>query len=407
MAHLLGVRIQSFRCLADVSLGQVGYDAGEALPAAMCFIGANGSGKSSLLDAFAFMADCLVEGTEAACDKPHRGGFRTLRTQGRNESIKFEIYYRQEANHRPISYTFEINEVNGIPVVTKETLRQRRLGQKHGRPYPFVDLTMGEGLVWSGQSTKSEEGTEKRPVRLNDLGRLAITSLGQFKEHVRVQGLCEYMGNWYLSYFLPDAARSLPPSGAQKHLNRTGENLGNVIQYLERGHPERFQTIRQQIAQRIPGVSSIDIKKTEDNRILLQFNERGYTDPFFQRSMSDGTLKMFTYLLLLHDPEPHSFIGIEEPENGLYLKLLEQLAREFREHAEGSQGKVQLLITTHSPFLIDAMNPDQVWLLKKGATGHTIAVRAADIPTIREMVAEGIPLGNLWYSNHFGEWDAV
>jgi predicted ATPase len=177
------------------------------------------------------------------------------------------------------------------------------------------------------------------------------------------------MESWYLSYFIPDAARKLPSSGAQKHLDRTGENLGNVVQYIERTHPKLFKLVLENIARKIPGIRSISHAKSPDGRLLLSFNEAGYTDPFYQQSMSDGTLKMFAYLLLINDPEPRPFIGIEEPENGLYHKLLEELAREFLGQAEQSQESTQILVTTHSPYFVDALKPEQVWLMEKMRTG--------------------------------------
>src|SRR3954453_3087744 len=124
MPQLLGLRIQNYKSLADVSLGQTGYGQGSPLPALSCFIGPNGSGKSSLLDAFGFLADCLREGVEAACDKPQRGGFAKLRTQGRQEAIRFDLYYRESPQARPITYSFAIDERGGVPVVVEEFLRQ-------------------------------------------------------------------------------------------------------------------------------------------------------------------------------------------------------------------------------------------------------------------------------------------
>jgi predicted ATPase len=403
MAQLLGLRIQNYRSLADVSLGQTGYGQRIPLPSLSCFIGPNGSGKSTLLDAFGFLADCLREGVEAACDEPQRRGFSNVRTQGKEDAIRFDLYYRESPASRPITYSFAVDEVGGVPVVVEETLRQRRKGQKHGRPYPFLRLEKGAGSVWAGDSTEDEEGATSLDVELDDIGRLAITTLGQLKEHPRIVGLRSYIESWYLSYFIPDAARKLPPIGAQKHLDRTGENLGNVVQYMERAHPERFQAILDQIARKIPGIQSIAHEKSPDGRLLLRFNERGYSDPFYQQSMSDGTLKMFAYLLLLEDPEPRPFIGIEEPENGLYHKLLEELAREFVRHAEISQEKTQVLVTTHSPYFVDALKPEQVWLMEKDESGYTQVTRTADMPIIVEMVKEEIPLGSLWYSNHFEE----
>lgn len=403
MPRLLGLRVQNYKSLFDVALGQVGYGLGMPLPSLSCFIGPNGSGKSTLLDAFGFMADCLREGVEAACDKPQRGGFSKLRSQGRTGPIRFDLYYRESPQSRPITYTFAVDETAGVPVVVEESLHQRRKGQKHGRPYPFLRLKRGEGRVWAGETTEAEEGATSLEVRLDDLGRLGITTLGNLKEHPRIVGLRSYIENWYLSYFVPDAARSLPQAGAQKHLNRTGENLGNVVQYLERTHPEKFRRVLNRIARKIPGIKTIAHEKSPDGRLLLRFNEEGYRDPFYQQSMSDGTLKMFMYLLLLEDPEPVPLIGIEEPENGLYHKLLEDLARELVRHAEQGQDKTQLFVTTHSPYFVDALRPDQVWLMEKDENGQTQVRLTADIGIVKAMIEEGIPLGSLWYSNHFEE----
>src|SRR5436305_15298824 len=110
MPRLLGLRIQNYKSLSDISLGQVGYGQGAPLPPLSCFIGPNGSGKSTLLDAFGFLADCLREGVEAACDKPQRGGLAQLRTQGSFQPIHFEIYYRESPQSRPITYSFSVAE---------------------------------------------------------------------------------------------------------------------------------------------------------------------------------------------------------------------------------------------------------------------------------------------------------
>lgn len=403
MARILGIRIRRYKALGDVRLGKVSpSEASDEIPPIACLIGPNGSGKSTLLDAFGFVADCLRENVEAACDKPHRGGFERLRTQGETGPIEIEILYRQDEDARPIFYHLSIDQRDGTPYVASEVLQQSRGKATHGRLYTFLKLEGGKGKVWSGK-TSDEGGEEKAsvPVKLADDRVLAINTLGNLKEHPRINAFADYIGSWYLSYFVPDLARTLPAAGAHKHLNRTGENLGNYMEYMQRSHSSRLKGVLERIAKRIPGVSSITATRSPDNRVLLAFNEKGYIDPFYQPSMSDGTLKIFAYLLMMEDPEPQPFIGIEEPENGLYHKLVERLAEELKTHA--TERKVNVLVTTHSPYFVDALQPEQVWLMQKKKNGQTSVKRAADMKAVKAMATEGIPLGSLWYSRHFEE----
>ena len=104
--------------------------------------------------------------------------------------------------------------------------------------------------------------------------------------------------------------------------------------------------------------------------------------------------------MLLEDPTPPPFLCIEEPENGLYHKLLETLAREFREHSITQRGGPQVFITTHQPYFVDALEPEEVWVLEKGDDGFAKIRRASQDPIVKNMVAAGLPLGGLWYSDY-------
>ena len=426
MAKIEGFRIKNFRALKDVTLGRLwNQQKEEPLTPMTAVIGKNGVGKSTLFDAFGFLADALKSGVEEACDSRGRGGFERIRAQGQKGPIEFEVYYKEDGNARPITYEIAIDvDSSGRPYVLKERLRQRRKGQKHGWPFSFLVLNSGKGVVWKGdlegrqidedqgefdllglmESIKSgeakEESKETDVVELDDMRKLGIATLGSLKQHPRISAFRKFIEGWYLSYFTPDAARSLPLAGPQKHLNIHGDNLGNVVQFMEREHPKRFQSILNRIAEKIPGIKKIDTEKTNDGRLLLRFNDKGFQDPFYSQQMSDGTLKVFAYLLLLEDPTPPPFLCIEEPENGLYHKLLESLATEFREHATGRKGGSQVFITTHQPYLVDALEPAEVWILEKGSDGYSVIRRASDDTIVKNMVAEGLPLGGLWYSDY-------
>jgi predicted ATPase len=404
MAIIEGFRVQNFRALRDVTLGNLSGQRGEPLTPFTVVIGKNGVGKSSLFDAFGFVADCLATDVETACDMKQRGGFERLRSKGVHESMRFEIYYREVPNERPITYELSVNlDDFGRPFVESELLKQRRKGQKHGRPYPFLRLDHGKGLVWAGEEAVEIEGEEDRTqavVELTDPRQLGIATLGTLKEHPRIKRFRDFLKGWYLSYFYPDAARSLPSAGPQRHLNVHGDNIGNVVQFMEREHKDRFRNILERIASKIPGIARIDTEVTADKRVLLRFNDGAFEDPFFAQQMSDGTLKAFAYLLLLEDPDPPPFICIEEPENGLYHKLLESLAQEFRVHATGRKNAPQIFVTTHQPYFVDALSPEEVWILEKRSDGYSTIRRVSDLEAVKNLVAEGLPLGGLWYSDY-------
>lgn len=428
MAGIEGLRIKNYRELKDITLGKLWNTQNrDSLTPMTAVIGKNGVGKSTLFDAFGFLSDCLKGGVEEACDVRGRGGFERLRSQGQEGSIEFQIYYKEDYNSRPITYELAIDlDTDNRPYVKKERLRQRRKGQKTGWPFSFLILDEGKGIVWKGeeegkqveegqdhfdllkliekiQREADEESKETELVELNDKRKLGIATLGSLKQHPRISLFRRFIEGWYLSYFTPDAARSLPLAGPQKHLNIHGDNLGNVVQFMEREHSKKFQNILNSISRKIPGIEKISTEKSPDNRLLLKFNDRGFQDPFYVQQMSDGTLKVFAYLLLLEDPSPPPFICIEEPENGLYHKLLETLAQEFRKHATGQRGRSQIFITTHQPYFVDALQPEEVWILEKGDDGFSRIKRASDNPLIKNLVSEGLPLGSLWYSDYLDE----
>ena len=423
MARIEGIGIRNYRVLKDITLGKLwNTQAAQPLTPMTAVIGKNGVGKSSLFDAFGFLADCLKLGVEEACDARGRGGFDRIRSQGSTAPVEFEVYYRESAQARPITYEFAIDKDGaGRPTVSRERLRQRRSGQRHGWPFSFLMMNDGQGVAWKGDAQgrqvnedeqaifdlgaflkelEDEESAETEIIELSDKRKPGIATLGALKQHPRISSFRQFVEDWYLSYFTPDAARSLPLAGPQRRLNVHGDNLGNVVQFMEREHPGRFSRILLGIADKVPGIDRIDTERSPDGRMLLRFNDRGFDDPFYAQQMSDGTLKVFAYLLMLEDPQPPPFICIEEPENGLYHKLLEVLAEEFRDHATGRRNAPQVFVTTHQPYFVDALKPDETWVLEKELDGFSTIRRASDDKIVKAMVDEGLPLGGLWYSDY-------
>lgn len=416
MAGIEGVRIRNFGVLKNIAMGSHNYlGSGEPMTAMTAIIGENGVGKSTLLGAFGFMVDCLRNGVEEACDSNGRGGFRRLKTKGARGPIEFSIRYREEDDVRAFDYdlSIDLDRKTDTPYVSEEVLSGSLLPQGPGRPYTFLYRTRdscwalrGEEagiVVEEGESfDKASSHKEREYFELADVSRLAITTVGSLTQHPRINRMRKFLEGWYLSYFAPDAARSLPLSGPQKQLTSRGDNLGNVVQHMEKKFPAKFRSVLKRIGEKIPGIDSIETEKTMDGRVLLKFNNGKFKDPFYSQQMSDGTLKVFAYYLLLENPDPPPLLCIEEPENGVYHKLIYSMATEFRRYAEENDN-TQLIITTHQPFLIDALDPRDVWIMSKGNDGCSRIQRASDNRKVTSLVAEGLPMSGLWYGGYLDE----
>lgn len=384
------IHIENYRVLHGVTLSK--------LTPLTVLLGPNGSGKSTIFDAFNFLSECFQYGLRYAWDRRGRG--KELKSRSKNGPIVFELKYRENNVMPLITYHLAIDEGKKGPEVVEEWLQWRR--GSHGKPFRFLDFRNGSGKVVSGEVPDEQDKRIETNLRNPDL--IAANTLGQLSEHPRVAALREFITDWYVSYLSVDQMRNQPEAGPQERLNKSGENLPNVIQYLQEQHYERLQKIFTVLQQRIPRLEKIQTESMPDGRLLLQIKDAPFVQPILSKFASDGTMKMLAYLTLLYDPEPPHFIGIEEPENFLHPRLLPGLAEECRAAASHSQ----LLITSHSPFLLNAMRADEVRILYRDEEGFTHAMRACDIRGIPELMKAGSAnLGYLWMEGHFALGDPL
>ena len=383
----LGVR--NFRALRDVEFND--------MKPLTVLLGPNGSGKSSVFDVFSFLAECFEVGLRRAWDS--RGRANEIKSRGSDGPVTIEVKYRERPGDPLISYHLEIDELMGRPVVMREWLRWRR--GRYGRPFGFLDYRQGQGQVVGGENPSSTDERVDIPLRSPDL--LAVSALGTLAGHPRVAALRDFIMGWYISYLSPAGMRGQPEAGPDERLTKTGDNLANVLQYLMEQRPDRLNRIFETLGRRVPRVERVLSEMMPDGRLLLQIKDAPFTRPVLARFASDGTLKMLTYLVLMYDPEPPPFIGIEEPENYLHPRLLYELAEECRAASE----RTQLLITTHSPHFLNALRPDEVRVLWRDAEGYAQTSRVADLRGVNEFVEEGAMLGQLWMEGFFGVGDPL
>ncbi len=384
------IRLKNFKAFRDVHLKDI--------PSFLVVVGANGSGKTTLFDVFGFLHDCLKGTVRQALDK--RGRFReVLSREADSNTIFIEIQYRMLINgaERLVTYALEITEQNGSPVVQRELLRYKR--GRYGSPFHFLDFAAGEGyaVVNEEDFNKADEELTRENQKVS-IDTLAIKGLGQFERFKAANAFRQLIESWHVSDFHISAARGRKEAaGDSEHLSETGDNLPRVAQYLFDQHPDTFNRILATMTRRVPGVKSVQPLLMDDGYLTLRFQDGSFKTPFLDRYVSDGTIKMFAYLVLLHDPRPHPLLCVEEPENQLYPTLMNELAEEFRLYAKRGG---QVLVSTHSPDFLNAVRLEEVcWLVKR--SGGTEIRRAQDDPQIAAYMAEGDHMGYLWKQGFF------
>ena len=192
-------------------------------------------------------------------------------------------------------------------------------------------------------------------------------------------------------------ARPSAEAGYAEHLSARGDNVAQVAQYLYENHRPEFDEVLEAMRSRVPGITDVEARPTEDGRLVLRFQDGSFRDPFIARYVSDGTIRMFAYLVLLYDPKPHPLLAVEEPENQLYPSLLGELVEEFRDYARRGG---QVFVSTHSPDFLSEANLDEIyWLEKAGGFSQVHRASASEHP--RGLIEAGDRPGELWRQRLF------
>jgi len=380
------IRVRNFRVLRDVEL--------KDLPDLCVFVGANGAGKSTLFEVFGFLHDALIHNVRQALTA--RGGFQELVSRGSDGPIEIELKFR-ERDEPLVTYQLAVGLADGAPVVEREVLKYRR-GQ-HGQPWKFLDFSRGSGEAVVNEADYGKPDVEMKRERqeLESPDILAVKGLGQFQRFKQVSAFRRLIEDWHVSDFHISDARPNQEAGHAEHLSARGDNLALVAQFMYEQHRTEFDKVLAKMSRRVPGIAKVEAVSTVDGRIVLRFQDGAFKDPFMARFVSDGTIKMFAYLLMLHDPKPHPLLCVEEPENQLHPELLAELAEEFREYAERGG---QVFVSTHSPDFLNAIRLEEIFLLSK-KKGYAEATRASDVPRLKALVGEGDLSGALWKQGLF------
>ncbi len=385
------IAIKNYRLFQDVRM--------EDIPRLCVLVGANGTGKSTLFDVFSFLKDALSMNVTKALAR--RGGYREVASRGHTgEPIEITLQFRMEitGRERLVTYLLRIGlDARNRPQVEREVLRYKR--GAHGAPFHFLDFTHGQGYAVDNEEdfSKQDEELTREEQELDAPDILAIKGLGQFERFKAASAFRLMIENWHISDFHVSEARPSQEDGFAEHLSTRGDNLPLVANYLFENHRPCFDRVLEAMRRRVPGIRVVEPRQTEDGRLVLRFQDGSFRDPFIARHVSDGTIKMFAYLVLLNDPSPFPMLAVEEPENQLYPELLPELAEEFRDYARRGG---QVFISTHSPDFLNALKLEEIFCLRKEG-GFTTISRASESATLRSLVEAGDLPGYLWKQGLF------
>ncbi len=388
---LEAIRLKNFKAFKDAEFKDI--------PKFAVIIGANGTGKSTLFELFRFLQTALTSNVNKALED--LGGFREVRSRESRGPIEIKLNYIEKPKGKKFTYTLRINEKkNDAKKLHDAYVEHESLvssGDSSGSSFVFFKFSRGKGTATIEFSGSKENTTIKiierffQSLKSDDI--LVIRGLTVFKKFAAATALGDFIENWHISYLNVRSARYHQNLRYSKQLSSEGENLASVVQHLYDNHKDIFNEITEQLKQCLPGITKIEATTTPDGRVLLKFQDGAFKDPFLAPYVSDGSIKMLAYLVMLYSPQAHPMLCIEEPENQLYHTLLEPLAEEFANYAHAEKGR-QVFVTTHSPEFLNAVLAEEVyWLHKKD--GYTKVYKLSDSPQIQAYMKKDGSLDNV------------
>lgn len=362
----------------------------------MVFIGPNNAGKSNIFDCFQFLLDFTKNREDTAAKK--RGGFEQIVFNG--DSTK----------------TISIELQGSVNVKKKRHYRY------------FIEL---EGDRWGGCYNKREffslisacakdrKGDEKKllefpveqrtAIARDDTGKKTgsigagrnISYLSQFsdQEHYPILGhFLNQVQNWAFFNLLPPLMRESLPVRKELRLQPLGENLPVVLHVLQTEYPKRFKEIEDILKTALPELEELTTGLTahEAGQTYIRIKEKGLTTSIPAWGMSDGALRLLGCLATLYLPIPPSLVCFEEPENYVHPRLLKLIVDLLKNASE----RTQVLVATHSPYLVDFLEPKDLFIVEK-KNGETKIKKAEDKKGIKEAL-KTLGLGEMWYSGSLG-----
>ena len=348
------------------------------------FIGRNNTGKTSFMGCMAFLKDCITQGCAVASISYGRPGFANM-TPDISSPSTFRVFFKLEdkKNGCPKYIQYELGIVTSrymSPVIDEEKIIL--VTEKDGgkTPVTILDMKCGEGFI-----INLDDSPDKSDIGVEDEHLTALSLYGKISGYRDFVTLYKEISSWFFCSFSSEEQSSYyydgGAPGGHKHLNSSGSNVGNVLEYIRMNDEEEYERIVTEIKDKIPAM------KHKKNLPL---------------ALKESPDKLFLYLLLLRDKSPRSTIFIETPDKDLYHDMVDVLSDEMREYTMKNH-YCQIVFSTHNPYIIETLSPKEIWIFERSFEKDSgdVSIRCAgEDPLVMEMFHQGVGMGAIWYGGH-------
>lgn len=376
--RLLKLSAERYLSLKDVTLELGGLN---------LFIGANAAGKSNLLNALRFLAEGLTRGDFDQC-VAERGGLMHLAWKGEDASrVRLETTFANGTQEFMWRLTLSRQHYS---FVVDEELRDVTPGSAGA---VLLEVRGGTGRWWS------EEARTHIPLELRPTA--CALAAAATDASFRARGVAQFVSGW--GFFDPSASQLRRASSVAdaERLDLTGRNLAGRLHGLSEKSPTTFRRIIDAVRGVLGVPDELEFRVSEaDGRVYFVQQEAGLRYRVHQVGASSGTLRMLALMTALFGETDYGLVGIEEPENHVHPAALAT----FAEYLKEASGRVQVLVTTHSPLLLDHLDtPDAVCVVRRGTLGTTVDRESNSDAVSSALRESGFGLGEYHETKGFGQ----
>ncbi|MEZ4528262.1 MAG: AAA family ATPase [Desulfobacterales bacterium] len=352
MYRINHLKIGGFRKLKDIDL---------PMRPLMVLIGANGVGKTSLLDAYSLLSASAAGGLNSRLSQ--FGGVSGLLTRDKADSVFFSVDMNVPG-YNPLQYELHLAPKGSGYAISREVLSQIRQGNTD--PFNHIDSKDGDIRYFQIE--------EERLVRPDWEHNPLETSLFQvpkmFRQPEELRRILASVTQYHVLDVGHRAPVKLPQQMKPADLpGADGEDLIPFLYYLRESNRDRYETIEDTLVAAFSSFESLSFPPVAAGMLTLTWKDRNFTKPFFMNELSEGTLRFLWLVSLLQSPGLSTVTMIDEPEVSLHPELLSLLADLMREASE----RTQLIVATHSDRLIRFLAPEEVLVMDSDEDGNTTA----------------------------------